>query len=184
MAVLQRKEIMSIEVSTALSGILVCIMAYQVITYLWRKVFRYPETPFGFRGKLIFADDEQENAKVFRNQRYGVSCRPDFIYKLESGKLCYIEAKSRKKAMESDVVQLEVGIIAIRSELNIRAGGILQSNNQIKWVPSAKKSSSALYRKNKGFIRMARKIKSGHQPPIKRSDQCVKCPFKPKCFPN
>lgn len=169
----------------AFFGLAIILLAFisRGVKYVWRQIFRYPETPFGFRAKLIFADDTQESKKIFRNKRYGVSCRPDFIYKLESGRLCYIEAKSRNRPIKSDIVQLEVGILAIRSELNVTAGAILTGNNQIHWVDSAKCSSSKLYRRNKKLIKRSREIHSGHQPPIKKSNSCKSCPFKSKCFP-
>lgn len=141
----------------------------------------YAITPWGFRGKLIYADDHGEK-RLFTNKSYRLVVNPDFVYRLRSSHIAYIEYKSRTYVMESDIAQLEVGILALRGTHNVRRGAIALSNGELHWVSSAKRSSRYLYKKNKKYIKEVVSIKAGKWvAPIKKP-QCNKCPMAKKCW--
>lgn len=151
-------------------------------TYLTRRYLPiYPVTQWGFRAKLLFADDCGEN-KIFRNKSYGLSVTPDLVYRLSDSRIAYLEYKSRSYVMDSDIAQLEVGIIALRGTYNVTRGGIVLSTGEIVWIDSANKSSRQLYKKNKKQIEMVKKIRDGLWVQPERKESCGKCPYNSRCW--
>jgi len=171
---------------TLLLSYVICIVALLILlTLMFRIAVRflpiYPMTAWGFRAKLLYADDSGQK-KIFLNKNYKLSANPDFVYRLRNSKTAYIEFKSRTYVMDSDIAQLEIGIIALRDTYNVTRGAIALSNGKLHWIDSAKKSSRSLYKKNKSLIEQAKRIKQGQWVPPVRKSNCNKCPMKQKCW--
>lgn len=147
---------------------------------IWLFPF-YPKTKWGFRAKLLYADDSGQK-KIFRNKSYLVSVNPDLVFRLSNSKLAYVEFKSRTYVLDSDITQLEVGILALRGTYNVTRGAIALSNGEIHWVSSAKMSSRAIYKKNKTQINQVKSIRKGKWFEPIRNKNCDKCPMKKNCW--
>lgn len=165
--------------------IVLLIFAYLFITMLIHLSRRflpvYPVTQWGFRAKLIYADDSGKK-RVFRNRSYKVSVNPDLLYRLANSKLAYIEYKSRNYLMQSDITQLEVGILALRGQYNVRRGAIALPSGELHWIPSASYSTARLFKMNKEYIEKAKAIKTGKWFPPERKNNCKNCPMRAKCW--
>ncbi|MBD0788161.1 hypothetical protein HUO09_17540 [Vibrio sp. Y2-5] len=162
--------------------ILVLFILKDLIGWIRSLLFPYPETIWGFRGKLLYVDNKVDTI-IFRNDRFKVSCNPDSIYRLNNNKYAYIEGKSRPSLRDSDIVQLEVGILALRGTYNVTAGAIILSNGTIHWVEGAADSSRKLFKRNKEYIMKARLMKQGklNVKPV-RKEECNLCPMAKNCW--
>lgn len=161
----------------------------RLASYLGRRLIRvflpYPMTQYGFRGKLLYADDSLDR-RTFFNKEFGVSAKPDLVYRLNSGAVCVLEIKSRHKVIESDVAQLAVGIVAVRPRYPATKGAIVLGNGKVHWCREARWSSSKIMRHYKQSVTLARKIKAkpqNAQIQCKPLTECrlQKCPYISKC---
>lgn len=163
-------------------GLFVLVLVAKAILFrLFRVVFPYPMTQFGFRGKLVYVDTKDYPTLVCK--QHNVSARPDFIYRLNDGKYALLELKGRKtNVLESDIAQMEVGIVAARTKFPITRGAVVLGDNTTHWQDSAKKSNGALMRKNRTEVTLARQIRDGKKLYPVRNDGCPTCVCKKKCW--
>ncbi|PSU31679.1 hypothetical protein [Photobacterium lutimaris] len=184
------RQQMYIEMLMALLVAIACVYAsIRLASYLGFRLIRlflpYPVTQYGFRGKLLYADDSLER-RTFFNKEFGVSAKPDLVYRLNSGATCVLEIKSRHKVIESDVAQLAVGIVAVRTRYPATKGAIVLGNGKVYWQRKAGWSSSKIMRHYKRSVTLARKIKArpkNSKIPCKPLAECrqQKCPYIGKC---
>ena len=146
-----------------------------------RLVYPYPMTEFGFRGRLIYAD--VKGSSVFVNHAYKVIAKPDFVFRLNNGKYVVLELKSRLlEVLDSDIAQLEIGILAVRSKFPVKAAAVVLGDGSITWIETAKCSSPKLFKRNRKEINIVKKIKSGQKMTPQKSERCIKCVKKKDCW--
>ncbi|WP_210467514.1 hypothetical protein [Vibrio crassostreae] len=149
---------------------------------LIRILFPYPETVFGFRGLLIYTDTGRES-KLFIDKKSGACAKPDAIYRLNNGKYIILEYKSHKTLMDSDLAQLEIGVVAVRSVYPISGGGVvLSDNNKVIFHQLCGKSNAFLLRRNQIAINNVLRFKN-HKTIRNhcKTVECRYCPRKSSC---
>lgn len=147
---------------------------------LWRSFFPLPETQFGFRGKLLYADTGKDS-DLLVDRRSGAVSKPDFIYELSDGRKAIFELKSRSFPMASDFAQLEVGAVAARSKFNITTGGVTLKDGTVVWDKDLTKSNAKLLRKHRKAITNVIRYKQGRKLKHSKSADCARCPQKSHC---
>lgn len=144
-------------------------------------IIRYPQTQFGFRGKLIYTDDNPQ-ASVFVSHRYELSAKPDFIFKTGFNEYVIVEYKSRKStARQSDINQLKATALACRSKYRIVAGYVV-TGSETKRVSFG--SNRSVYREIRDIHIRVKKIKFCNAFPAKKGiqDRCFNCGFHESCM--
>lgn len=152
-----------------------------ILRRLHNAIIRYPNTQFGFRGKLVYTDDNPQ-AKVFVSHRYELSAKPDFIFKTGLNEYVVVEYKSRKSSFrQSDLNQLKATVLACRSQYRIVAGYVV-TGSTTKHITFG--SSHRLYREIKDIHSRVKKIKFCNAFPPKREKQegCGRCGFYESCM--
>ncbi|GIC77600.1 hypothetical protein [Moritella sp. F3] len=140
----------------------------------------YPATPFGFKGKLVYSD-ENINAKIFRSSKYLVQAKPDFIYETAYQKFTLVEYKERNaKVYLSDEIQMLTSVIAVRDSFNITHGYVVTGKEKKGGVLP---DSATIYGQVKPYIIEARKInkcgKTSKSSPAKF--KCLTCAMRSSC---
>lgn len=133
-----------------------------VFLCLWvvsrRLVRKGSVNPLGVDGELIYADKGRAS-KLFVNPEYGISAKPDFIFRTKDGKNLMVEYKSRSGGVyKSDIVQLKASVLAARHSMPIdRAMVVTKGTRQI--VPIG--SSAEIFKEIATFVDMARRARRG-----------------------
>lgn len=142
---------------------------------LWRALFPYPKTPFGFRGQLIYSDNKNE--ATFVDHNYKVSARPDFIYRLQNGRYMLVELKSAHTLQEGHIAQAFVSVLAARTRYKVTRIMVVTGNSKQHNITGGDKSSSSIYRRWKKDIESARQIvnRKNTLPEPKLESKCDKC---------
>lgn len=141
---------------------------------------KLPMTEFGFRGKLVYVDDNPRS-KVFVCKRYELSAKPDFVFKTGLFTYCVVEFKSRKGAVkESDLVQLIATVIAVRSKHSVTRAMVVTSGVK-KELEIA--SSGKMYKSIKKLHREARRVKHLNKKPkaLQNNQKCNGCGYREHC---
>ena len=115
----------------------------------------YPVTPFGFKGKLVYSD-ENINAKIFRSSKYLVQAKPDFIYETAYQRYTLIEYKERNgKVYFSDEIQMLTSVLAVRDSFNITHAYVVTGKDKKGGVIAC---SATIYEQVKPYIDETRNI--------------------------
>jgi len=140
----------------------------------------YPVTPFGFKGKLVYSD-ENINAKIFRSSKYLVQAKPDFIYETAYQRYTLIEYKERNgKVYLSDEIQMLTSVLAVRNSFNITHAYVVTGKDKKGGVLT---DSATIYEQVKPYIDETRKInnsgKTSKASPAKY--KCSTCAMRASC---
>jgi hypothetical protein len=132
----------------------------------------YKETSFGFRGKLVYADTGR-NSRLFLCKVFGLSAKPDFIYKTGRNEFTLVEYKGRAKSIyDSDVAQVIASVIAARAKYNTQKAYVQTDSTKKEIIVN--KPRVQLYKEISHLVDMTREIESN-----KVITQCY--PGKIKC---
>lgn len=144
--------------------ILAIVTVTVVFTFLFLlKIFSlvfniYKETSFGFRGKLVYADIGR-NSRLFICKVFGLSAKPDFIYKTGRNEFTLVEYKGRAKGVyDSDVAQVIASVIAARAKYNIQKAYVQTDFTRKEIIVN--KPSVELYKEISHLVDMTREIES------------------------
>ncbi|MEZ8959633.1 hypothetical protein AB6E94_19635 [Vibrio lentus] len=168
-----------IDASMAIITVSICVVC---LVWLFRFAL-YSKTPFGFRGKLYYIDDQNNRGYAFFNRSLRIGATPDMVYETSPNKLHVVEKKSRQYGIfESDFVQAEMGAIALSENSSKRVSHVTVSNaNQTvtRRVPNAKR----LLKKRKDVISMARRIANGEVIEVRKPEprKCKACRYYDEC---
>lgn len=150
---------------------------------LLQKIFcPYPMNFLGFRGKLVYIDDG--NADTFLSNRYMISSRPDFIYKVGLGRYLLVEYKSTMgKVRTSHLNQSKAAALAVRQNAIGKKFYITQilvvTKNDRLLVKAG--SNGSLWRAIKNEHRAVLKARKGHVFKPEFGKKCKGCPYKVAC---
>ncbi|MDG1752321.1 MAG: hypothetical protein P8I03_11770 [Thalassotalea sp.] len=139
------------------------VLAYVVLLALKRikRFFTpYKDTPFGFKGKLVYLD-KGKNSATFFNKKYRIAAKGgDFIYLTDDGAYVLIEYKSRKgRIHQSDIAQTIASVLAARSIYPITRA-IIATETQSKEI-NVLGSDDVLYNNIKEVHLLTQQIKNG-----------------------
>ncbi len=126
------------------------------------------------RPRLVWVDKSRKT-KAFRNKAYGVSGKPDCIYKLADG-YRLVEFKSRKSGIyESDRVQAKAAALAARGGSKYKITEILIQTKSTEELIPLIMSDEQLYQDIKYYIELAQKAHQGE--PLKAIPEKRKCKY-------
>lgn len=139
--------------------------------------------PFNLKGKVIYAD-EGRKSKVFINETYNISAKPDFIIRLPNKELAAVEYKSRDRGIfRSDIAQLKASVIAARSQMNITKAFVV-NKSEVREI-SIGVSTESIYGSIRYYVEAARRIKANPQhieySYTNKERQCVTCSVRNAC---
>lgn len=163
------------------------IFALLVALFLLKpwKNNKLPNTPYGFKAKLLFIDDGSIRGFAFYNKKLRLGATPDVIYRKNNNKALMTELKSRKGPVyESDIAQAKAGILATNGKYKFDQIFIKTSTHQqFIDLPS---SIRALEKEMMPLIKMARDIKIGKRVTQKNisRNKCLSCRHFKKCNPQ
>lgn len=125
---------------------------------LFVLIFSFRETKFGFKGKLVYAD-QGIRSKTFINKLFGIAAKPDFIFKIGKDSYKAVEYKGRNgKVYNSDIAQTKASVIAARSKYNI-THAVVHTDSCSQEI-DVNKPSKEIYSEIKELVDMTRDIKS------------------------
>jgi len=148
-----------------------------VILYFFKRIYgwlfsSYKETAFGFRGTLVYADCGRKS-RSFTNKIFGLSAKPDFIYKTSSDEFTLVEYKGRtKQVYPSDIAQTIASVIAARTKYNIQKAFV--HTDTFRKEIDVNKPDHVLYEEIESLVDMTRQIQN-KQEVTKCFPQHVKC---------
>lgn len=157
--------------------VIIGFIALFVIIYFLKKLFNllfspYKETSFGFRGKLVYADKGRKS-RSFVNKIFGLSAKPDFIYKTDSDEFTLVEYKGRNKQVyPSDIAQTIASVIAARTKYNIQKAYV--HTDTFRKEVFVNKPDHVLYEEIESLVEMTRQIEL-KQKVTKCFPQYIKC---------
>lgn len=150
---------------------------------LLQKIFwPYPMNSLGFRGKLVYIDDGK--AETFLSNKYMISSRPDFIYKIGLGRYLLVEYKSTEGKVrashlnQSKAATLSVRQNAIGKKFNITQILVVTKNDRLLVQAG---SNGSLWRAIKNEHRAVLKARKGHIFKPEFGKKCKGCPYKVAC---
>ena len=156
-------------------------IAYQAYL-LWTTSAKNKESDLGIPGSLLYADHGR-NSKLFVSNRFNVSAKPDFIFRLPDGDNAIVEYKDRAyRVYESDIVQVRVSALAVRDSMPLtKAFVVTKGGRQEVFLP---KSDNELHDLVSGYIEMARQVKSKKLVCVFNSTpaRCTSCSVKHDCM--
>lgn len=158
-------------------SLIVVFIVFYIVNYLYKLTL--PMTNFGFRGKLVYIDDNKH--PVLLSHKYQLSSKPDFIFKTSLFRCTLVEHKSRYKGhYSSDDKQMYASAISARECGYPVNAGFLVTKSDIHPVRLSQ-SSASLYRKVKKGIAYISMIRRGEKPKIKKSNKCHSCFRRDNC---
>ncbi|WP_063664913.1 hypothetical protein [Aliivibrio fischeri] len=160
-----------------------CITVFLILKL--KKTNNYPQTPYGFKAKLLFLDDGSSRGFAFFNRSLNVGATPDAIYKKRNRKDLMLELKSRKGPVyESDIAQAKAGVLATNGKYAFDQILIKTSTHQ-RFI-DLPRSMKTLEKELMPLIKLARNIKQGKvvtQKNISRN-KCMSCRHFKTCNPK
>lgn len=134
----------------------------------------------GLHGKLIWTDKGKKTAS-FRNKKFFVFGKPDFIYKTKYG-LTAVEYKSRNGGIYlSDIIQVMTASLSARGAGKKIKHAIVITNTQRKEI-TLPKSDKQLYSKIQSYVEIVRQAENGNSmPSTPNKYKCMSCAFTNSC---
>lgn len=168
-----------------IGSILLIIGCYLFLNSWLPLLFRrYTDTPFGFKGRLVYKDDGKASA-TFINKHFGISAKPDFIFLTEAGNYRLIEYKSRKgRVYESDIAQTIASVIAARSKYPISEAEVHTDTQtfKVKLHTDNKRLFEVISKHHALTVKIKRGIKVNECNPSQY--KCRSCSMKKHCELN
>ncbi|WP_105903702.1 PD-(D/E)XK nuclease family protein [Vibrio gangliei] len=167
--------------------VLVSSLLLTALTACWwalNKIYKLtlPMTQFGFRGKLVYIDDNKH--PVLLSHKYKLSSKPDFIFKTSLFRHTLVEHKSRYKGhYPSDDKQMYASAITAREQGYPVSSGYLVTKSELYPVKLSY-SSATLYRKIKNEVAYINMIRQGKKPKCRKSAKCLVCFRRENCEIN
>jgi hypothetical protein len=159
-----------------------CLAIY-ILLWVKKRLFSdFEKTPFGFKAQLIYSD-RGKKSKIFTCDRFGLSAKPDFVYRLANGTFVLIEYKSREgRVYPSDIQQVMAAIIATRSMYPISQAYVYTDTTNL--AVDATMSDEALFDNIKQNVYLTRRIKEGKKVEVcyKSEYKCNTCSMKENCY--
>lgn len=151
--------------------ILTIAILIAILIIYWARTRNPGFAKLGIEGRLIWIDRGRKTGTLY-NRTYGVSGKPDFIFRQRSG-LLGVEYKSRRGPVyESDIVQAKVAALAARGEGYAIASILIKTASMEKWI-DLPPSDSNLYKDIESFVELVRRGKMGA--PLKAKPTVGKC---------
>lgn len=140
-------------------NVIIIIVIFYFVKSIYNWLFSsYKETAFGFRGKLVYADNGRKS-RSFINKIFGLSAKPDFIYQTTPDAYTLIEYKGRnKKVYPSDIAQTIASVIAARTKFNIQKAFV--HTDTFKKEVDVNKPDHVLYEEIRELVEMTRQIQN------------------------
>lgn len=123
----------------------------------------YPRTPYGFKGKLLYIDnDSTKKGFAYINRKWGCGANPDMLYSTGLFKYIVVELKSRSGPVHySDIVQAKAGLLAVDGSYRFKKAThvMVVTNTTSRLIKVG--SPRSVYNDIKQHIELAKDIKSG-----------------------
>lgn len=164
-----------------------CILitaTFLALILLFRTGRKYPTTPYGFKGKLVFQDEGKKKGFAFVSERFQAGATPDMIYQTGRNKFTIMELKSRNGPVyESDVIQALMGVLATHKRYNVTKI-VIKTNSETESYNV--KSPRKVYKDLKPLIQQEIKLQKGKVllQRKKHKPKCISCRHYSKCNPT
>lgn len=150
--------------------------------FYWNDRRHPKESALGVDGEILYADQGRQS-RAFVSKRYGIRAKPDFIIRLNDGRVALVEYKSRDngRVYTSDIVQAKASVLAARTRYPVEVM-FIKTGERLQQIPIPK-DSDALYKEIARYVGLARKANSGEMilEYTKNESQCKTCSVKVSC---